>query len=219
MRDDRYVPAKKSATLSVQARTGARRREATQAEILDATRRLLQSGESFAGLSMERIAKEAGMSRATLYLHFSDKKDIIARLGDGIVEQRFSLGAELLADPSIGREVVVGIVTQMVDRWIDDARLLDAIIQLAEEDEQMREAWTRAIHEVGAMGADLMRRRWGDGPSSAPDPETIGQVLAWMFERSAHQLTRDPSRRDQVIAAVAEVVWRVFDYVPHSPES
>lgn len=213
MRHDRRV-TDSPASLSVQARTGARRREATQAEILEATRRLLLAGESFRALSMDRIAKEAGMSRATLYLHFSDKRDIIGRLAVELLEQRFTLGAELLADPDIGRELFDEVVTQLVDRWIGDAPLLDAIIQLAEEDEQMRETWMRAIHELGDMGGELMRRRWAGGPSSYPDPETLGRVLAWMFERSTHQLTRDPERRDDVIAAVSEILWRVFDYRP-----
>jgi len=206
--------SKQSSTQSVQARTGARRRVATQAEILDATRRLLLSGESYAALSMDRIAKEAGMSRATLYLHYSDKKDILARLAKELLEQRFTLGAELLADPNIGREVFDSVVTQLVDRWMADAPLLDAIILLAEQDHDIRETWMTALHELGDMGADLMRRRWADGPSSHPDPETLGRVLAWMFERSTHQLTRDPGRRDAVIAAVSEVLWRVFDYRP-----
>jgi len=199
---------------SVQARTGARRREATQAVILDASRRLLLGGESFGMLSMDRIAKEARVSRATLYLHFSDKKDIMARLGDEIVEQRFVLGAELLANPEIGREVVARIVADMVRRWVDDAPLLNAIIELAEQDEQMRETWARSIHEVGAMGAELMRQRWGDGPSAHPDPDMLGQVLAWMFERATHQLATDPAAASRVAEAVTEIVWRVFDYRP-----
>lgn len=204
------------APLSVQARTGARRRQTTQAEILDATRRLLLAGESWTSLSMERIAKEAGASRATLYLHFEDKKDILGRLATELLEQRFTLGADLLANPDIGRDVFDQVVTQLVDRWIEDARLLDAIILLSEEDEDLRSTWTGAIHELGDMGGDLMRRRWADGPSSYADPETLGRVLAWMFERSTHQLARDPQGRDAVISAISEVLWRVFDYRPHT---
>jgi len=198
--------------LSVQARSGARRRQATQAEIVDATRRLILAGESLTAVSMDRIAKEADVSRATVYLHFQDKTDIMARLAEEIVEQRFALGAEALADPHIGRAVLDRIIADMVDRWVTDAPLLDAIIEFAEQDEKMREIWVAAIHEVGALGAQLMRERWGDGPSAHQDPGTIGQVLAWMFERSTHQLTREPERRAEVTEAIAEVVWRVFEY-------
>jgi len=199
---------------TAQARSGARRREATQAKAVEATRGLLLAGEPYATLSMADIARAAGLSRATLYLHFSDKHDIIARIAHDIVEQRFALGAEALANPVIDRETVGAIVTDMTGRWMRDAPLLSAIMTLAEQDEEVRRTWVAAIHEVGAMGADLMRRHWGDGPSAAADPDTIGQVLAWMFERSAHQLARDPARAAEVADAVAEVVWRVFEYRP-----
>lgn len=202
----------KSDDLSVQARSGARRRQATQADIVDATRRLILAGESIGAVSMDRIAKEAEVSRATVYLHFQDKTDIMARLAEEIVEQRFALGAEALGDPHIGREVLDRIIVDMVDRWVTDAPLLDAIIEFAEQDEKMREIWVAAIHEVGALGAQLMRERWGDGPSAHRDPGTIGQVLAWMFERATHQLTGEPERRAEVTEAIAEVVWRVFEY-------
>jgi len=212
MREDDAMAS--SSDLTVQARSGARRREATQARVVEATRRLLMAGEAYAGLSMERIAKEAGVSRATLYLHFGDKRDVLARIAEEIVEQRFALGAEVLADPQIERETLRTIVADMTHRWMSDAPLHSAIITLAEQDPDVRQLWVDAIHEVGAMGADLMRRHWGDGPSSAPDPDTIGQVLAWMFERSAHQLARSPQDEARVADAVSEVVWRVFEYRP-----
>jgi TetR/AcrR family transcriptional regulator, ethionamide resistance regulator len=206
------VAEKTDATTTVQAQTGARRRAATRHSIVAATRRLLLEGETYGALSMERIAREAGVSRATLYLHFKDKKDVIAQLADEIVEQRFALGAESLADPHIGRDVLDGIIADMVDRWVTDGPILDAIVELAEQDDEMRAVWVKAIHEVGAMGAQLMRERWADRPGELPDTEMIGQVLAWMFERSTHQLARDPAGRDRLTAAVAEVVWRVFDH-------
>lgn len=199
---------------SVQARSGARRREATQAAIIAGLRELLLGGEPYSTVSIDQVAKAAGVSRATFYLHFADKKQVMFHLAYEIVEQRFAIGAEPLADPHIGRDALSAVVTEMVDRWMADARLLDAVVQLAEEDPAMREVWVDAIHEVGAMGAKLMRARWGDSPTAFGDPETLGQVLAWMFERSAHQLTRDPTRRDEVIRAVTEVVWRVFEHHP-----
>jgi AcrR family transcriptional regulator len=206
------TPRKKE--LSVQAQSGARRREATQAAIVSGMRQLLLEGEPYSALSTDQIVKAAGVSRATFYLHFTDKKQVMFRLAEEIVEQRFAIGAEPLADPHIGRDALNLVVTEMVDRWMADARLLDAVVQLSEEDPAMREVWVDAVHEVGAMGAKLMRERWADGPSTYADPETLGQVLAWMFERSAHQLTRDPARRDEVIQAVTEVVWRVFEHHP-----
>jgi AcrR family transcriptional regulator len=199
---------------SAQALSGARRREATQRDILAAARKLLVDGEPFTTLSIDRIATTAGVSRATVYLHFADKQDILARLAEEIVEQRFAIGAELVADPELDRAALDRIVADMVARWARDAPLLSAIIELAEYDPGMRATWVGAVDTVAAMGAELMRARWQDSPATAPDVETVGQVLAWMFERSAHQLARQPARHAAVSAAMAEVVWRVLDYRP-----
>jgi AcrR family transcriptional regulator len=197
---------------SVQARSGARRREATAAAILAATRRLLLAGQAYSALSTDQIVKEAGVSRATFYLHFSDKKQVVSRLAYEFVEQRFA--AEPLADPHIGREALDAFITDLVDQWMADGPILNAIIELAQQDPAMRETWADAIDQMGAVGAKIMRARWTDGPSPDADPEIIGRTLGWMFERSAQQLTYQPGQRDAVIRAVTEIVWRVFDYRP-----
>jgi len=197
--------------LSVQARSGARRREATQGAIVAGMRQLLAEGEPYSTLSIDQIVVAAGVSRATFYLHFTDKKQVMLRVAYEIVEQRFAIGAEALADPQVGREAVDAMVAEMVDRWMAEAHLLDAVLELAAQDPAMRTSWVDAVNEVGAMFAKLMRAHW-DASATFADPETLGQVLAWMFERSAHQLTRDPGQRDAVVHAVSEVMWRVFDY-------
>ncbi|MGQ0465012.1 MAG: TetR/AcrR family transcriptional regulator [Sporichthyaceae bacterium] len=202
----------KQAVESVQARSGARRREATAAAIVGGLRRLLSDGEAYSTMSIDQIVTAAGVSRATFYKHFTDKNQVMFRLAYEIVEQRFSIGAEQLADPQITRDAVEAMVTAMVDRWMSEARLLEAVLELAALDPTMRATWVDAVHEVAAMFAKLMCAHWADGPSAYADPETLGEVLAWMFERSAHQLTRDPTRRDAVIGAISEVMWRVFEY-------
>lgn len=198
--------------ISVQARTGARRREATRTQIVSATEALLLTGADYEALSMSEIAAAAGVSRATLYLHFTDKRDIIAEMAEKIVAQRFDIGAELVADPSMNRDEMRAIVRDMIRRWIREAPLLKAIVRLAEQDPATNQAWVRAIHRVGDMGADLMRQRWESQAGGYKDPTTIGRALAWMFERTAGQLATDSDQQEQVIDAVAEIVWRVISY-------
>jgi len=199
---------------TAQARSGARRRKATREQIVQAMERLIVAGTDYDALTMADIAKEASVSRATLYLHFADKRDIIAELASRIVAQRFDIGAEIVADPRMDRTEMRAVVSNMMRRWLEDAALLRAIVRLAEQDPAAHEIWVAAVHEVGDMGAALMRQRWGNGPGDFADARTLGRVLAWMFERSARQLAVDPQAQEQTIDAVAEVVWRVIDYRP-----
>ena len=197
---------------SVQARSGAVRRRATRATIVAAAEQLLIEGLDFDTMSMAEIGRAASVSRATLYLHFKDKRDIIAELAERIVAQRFEIGADLVSDPTMSRQQMRVIVADMARRWAEDAPLLHAIVRLAEQDPAMREVWVHAIDEVGDMGAALMRTRWELEGRPVGDVETLGRVLSWMFERCARQMIEDPESEVRVVDAVTEVVWRVIDY-------
>src|ERR1700710_2177587 len=56
------------------------RREQMERRLLEATERLMRDGASFTELSVDRLATEAGMSRANFYVYFEDKGDLLRRL-------------------------------------------------------------------------------------------------------------------------------------------
>jgi AcrR family transcriptional regulator len=197
---------------SVQAVSGRRRREATVADIVDATRRLIAAGTSVANLSVERIVAEAGVARATFYLHFRDKHALIARLAADEVAWREQIGAEVLADPHLERPTLDAIMRDITARWAADKPTLSAIIELAEYDPAVREIWRSAIEQVAEKAAAQFRIRWDRSPDRPPDPDTIAEIFTWMFERCCHQLVSDGASVERVASGMAEVIWRVLDY-------
>lgn len=56
------------------------RREQMERRLLEATERLMRDGASFTELSVDRLATEAGISRASFYIYFEDKGDLLRRL-------------------------------------------------------------------------------------------------------------------------------------------
>jgi AcrR family transcriptional regulator len=197
---------------TIQATSGRRRRQATVADILDATRRLLGAGTPVANLSVERIVTEAGLARATFYLHFKDKHELITRLADDEVAWREEIGAEILADPNLQREALDQIMREIVDRWVTDQAVLSAIIELAEYDPAVRDTWRAAMHKVAVKAGTQFQARWANSPNRPPDPDTVAEIFTWMFERSCHQLLTDPNRAEDVAAGMGEIIWRVLDY-------
>jgi AcrR family transcriptional regulator len=199
---------------TIQAQSGRRRRQATVADILDATRRLLAAGTPVANLSVERIVAEAGIARATFYLHFTDKHALIARLAEDEVAWREQVGAEILADPHLERAALDAIMIDIVSRWSADRPVLAAIIELAEYDPNAREIWRSAILRVADKAATQFRARWATSTAGPPDPDTIAEIFTWMFERCCHQMLTDPTRIEPVANSMAEIIWRVLDYTP-----
>ncbi|WP_329388512.1 TetR/AcrR family transcriptional regulator [Streptomyces sp. NBC_01716] len=57
-------------------RRGRPRSEAAERAIIEAVVRLLEEGEPLAGLSIERIARTAGVGKATIYRRWRDKEEL-----------------------------------------------------------------------------------------------------------------------------------------------
>ncbi len=68
---------------------------------MSAFERMLDSGEAFSEISVQRILEEAGVSRATFYAHFQSKSDILVRLSDDLRESLLALARQW--DPAGGR--------------------------------------------------------------------------------------------------------------------
>ena len=62
------------------------RREQIERQLLDATERLMADGASFTELSVDRLATEAGISRASFYIYFEDKGDLLRRLAGQVFD-------------------------------------------------------------------------------------------------------------------------------------
>lgn len=196
---------------TVQAHAGRERRAATRREILAALRRLLEQGAPVAGLSVERIVSEAGVSRATFYVHFTGKAELITALSDEDMEPWLAEALPVLADPTADREAFHRVVRGLVANWRAHAAVSAALVELAEYDEAVREAWNGVVERLAHQLAAHLRRRWA-GRDEA-DPELIAQLLSWMVERVCHQMVGrgDRATDDEVAAGLAETIWRVIE--------
>jgi TetR/AcrR family transcriptional regulator, ethionamide resistance regulator len=201
--------------LTIQARSGKRRRETTVADVLDATRRLLQAGIPVSNLSVDQIVAEAGIARATFYLHFSDKHALIARLAEDEIAWRNEIGAEELASSDLSWEALEAMLNDIVSRWVADRAVLSAIIALAEQDAKVRLIWRASMREVAEKAAIQFRARWKVDDASRPsDTDTIAEIFTWMFERCCHQMAEDPTRAETLARSMSEIIWRVLNYKP-----
>ena len=164
--------------------------------MLAATRALLEAGEPVAGLSVERIAADAGVSRATFYLHFSDKYELISRLAEDLFSWKDEAWVADLADPALKLETLERIMGDIVTRWVENQAALAAIVELAEYEPRMRDAWRAAMEEVARRAGEQFEVHWKDSTARPSDPQMVAEVFTWMFERSCHQIARDPQRQE-----------------------
>lgn len=186
------------------------RRAETEQRILDGTVELLDAGASLAGLSVNRIATASGVSRATFYLHFADKRQLVQRLGETELFAFQRVTESFLADPLAGRDELGETFTELVALWRSHAGVLSSLIEMAEYDSESRETWQAVVQAVAASIAPALRVRRPE--LDEPMVLTLSEILAWTGERALHQMVgRDATDAQARRAAdgLTEAVWRI----------
>lgn len=186
------------------------RRAETEQRILDGTIELLDAGASLAGLSVNRIVEASGVSRATFYLHFADKRQLVQRLGETELITFQRVTESFLADSGAGRDELAETVSELVDLWRSHAGVLSSLIEMAEYDADSRETWRAIVQAVAASIAPAIRERRHE--LNEPMVLTLSEILAWTGERALHQMVgRDATdaQARRVAEGLTEAVWRI----------
>jgi AcrR family transcriptional regulator len=195
----------------------AARREAIRDRLLEVVQRLLDEGESFTEISVERMVQAAGMSRSTFYVYFEDKGDLLRAWFGGIEAE--------IADAVVGwweidadstREDLREALANVVEVYLPHAPLMAATYDAAAYDPSIREL------VVAMMGANIasLRKHIRKGQAAGfidpglPAAETA-QWLTWMAERAFHVFLRGltPAQLRTQLDAYTAIVWNTL-YAP-----
>lgn len=170
--------------------------EARRAQLLDVLADLVIA-EGFGAVSIDRVARDAGIARTVVYSHFGDLPGLLEALADRAEQRALTQVRELVPEPPI-------------DAHPDDV-LVDAIaavLTLVREDPR---TWSVVLHPVeGAPAAQRQRLAagrdavvallvpvigWGlerrGGPEDL-DPELFARALVTLCEEAARLTLRDP---------------------------
>ncbi|MET0474675.1 MAG: TetR/AcrR family transcriptional regulator [Mycobacterium sp.] len=187
------------------------RREQIERLLLDATERLMADGASFTELSVDRLATEAGISRASFYIYFEDKGDLLRRLA-GQVFDDLAGAAERWWGVSRRRDSsdVLAAMSGLVASYRHHQPLLVALNEMAAYDPLVGATYRDILTTIASRLAVVIEEGQDDGfirPELSA--ETAASMLTWMTERTCQQnLPGRPSSHDAELAAtLTQIVW------------
>jgi AcrR family transcriptional regulator len=187
------------------------RREQIERQLLDATERLMAAGASFTELSVDRLATEAGISRASFYIYFEDKGHLLRSL-TGQVFADLANAAERWWSVAQRRDPtdVLAAMTGIVASYRRHQPLLVALNEMAGYDPQVGATYREVLTAIAARLTEVIEDGQAGGAIRRDVSSAItASTLTWMVERACQQnLPGSPPSYDAELAATfTQIVW------------
>lgn len=187
------------------------RRGEIERRLLDATERLMGDGASFTELSVDRLATEAGMSRASFYIYFEDKGHLLRRLADQVFGDLAASaerwwGVAGRRDPDDVRAAMAAIIAS----YRRHQPLLIALSEMAGYDPLVAATYRELLTGISGRVAQVIEAGQADGSIRRALPVTAtASALTWMVERACQQNLpgRDTDYDSELATALTEIVW------------
>jgi TetR/AcrR family transcriptional regulator, ethionamide resistance regulator len=187
------------------------RREQLERRLLDATERLMRDGASFTELSVDRLATEAGISRASFYIYFKDKGHLLRRLAGQVFGELATSAERWWAvawqhNPDDLRAALAGVV----EIYRRHQAVLAALNEMAAYDPATAQTYRDLLTAVTQRLVRVIEDGQADGSIRRELPPTItASALTWMVERVCQQNlpAEPPGYGAELVATLAEIIW------------
>lgn len=193
-----------------QADHHAARAAATRAQVLAALQRLLDSGETFSEISVQRIIEEAGVSRATFYAHFRGKPDVLVRLTDALRERLLTLARQW--EPGEGPEGAdrfVRFFEEVITIHRAHQGVLTAVREAASYDPAVSDFYTADLEgfDETVLRTLLAQQASGSTPADV-DAVAASRIIVWGGAQAiAHHISVDDGNGDAAFARELGLIW------------
>jgi AcrR family transcriptional regulator len=192
----------------VKGRDGRRRRrEQAREQVLRSALRLADESP-FHDVTVEEIARAAGISRSAFYTHFSDKHDLLlAALREVAAELRRESEGWWDGDGPPAERVREAI-TGVVSIYAENARLMGVATEVSTYDDEVRAFWVSVLDRFIVETADHIRseQRAGLIPDML-EPRPTAEGLVWMVERCCYVYLAEGDRAPEKLVADLAPVW------------
>ena len=166
-------------TRRTRARNGGPK-ETVEERLLAAMDRLLADGRRFSSLTVEQLATEAGMSRATFYLHFRDKAELVSRLMSIVTDDIIrNAGAWLEFAEKPQRADVERAIRGAVSAFRRHRTIISALNDTASSDPEVEALYTGMLETICLRCRHSLAVAKRDGLARPEADDDVADALSW----------------------------------------
>jgi AcrR family transcriptional regulator len=177
--------------------------DVTRARIVKAARRLLTGGTDLPAFSLDAVAREAGVTRLTVYNRFESKRGLVEAVFDDIAERGglFELRS-VLADTD-AMSSLRGIVAVFCRFWASHDRALAKLAGMTKLDRDIAVSLKqRTERRRGVLTVSVKR---------LPGVREADDLVDILFALTSFETFEALSVRQRSAAAVEALIWRLVE--------
>ena len=189
-----------------------RRREEARTRVLRSALELAEHGP-FRDLTVDEIARSAGLSRSAFYTHFRDKHDLLMAAFEEVAEELYRMAERWWHGEGPPAELVREAIEGVVSVYAEQASVLRLATEVSTYDEEMRELWMGVSQRfIDATAKHIRSEQQAGLISTTLEARTTAEALHWMTERSCYiYLGRGERTPKKVVDGLAPV-WTAALY-------
>ncbi len=193
-----------------QRAAGPRKGEVRESQILDALERLLAT-KPFVELTMDDIAKQAGLSRSALYFYFGSKEAALGALHQRTYEAMARTTDPLTETGDASERGMRDAIEQVCFNWRTHSHALRTFHETAMVSTEFGGPWRERLQRHVTVLTGLIEQARSAGWAAPPPPtaEAIASAWFWMLESQFYELfRREHSRADEVeLVDALTILW------------
>ena len=193
-----------------------RRREDVRSDVIAAMTRLVETAP-YRDLTVDEIARSAGLSRSAFYFYFRDKQDLLMAAAAELTDELYGEADRWWhgeGDPAtLVREALTGVTSV----YARHARLLGVAVEVSTYDDEVRVFWRALIERFIDATSDHLARERAAARLPDVEPRAAAESLVWMAERICWVYLRDGERTVEEVVEQLCATWMAALYPPAAP--
>jgi len=183
----------------------------TADHVVNTLEQLLVEGESFTSLSIDQLAKKAGIARATFYLHFRNKGELVGLLMQRVgKEMRLAARESMAGLQQFGRADFLQFMKNAIDVQYRHRAAIRAVVETSFYDPAVAQIYQTFMDQMIADTRHFIVRLQAAGQAHPEAGPELAEVLTWAAERCCNQMLKNndsEANRHQLAAMLTHVVW------------
>jgi AcrR family transcriptional regulator len=179
-----------------------------EAAVRDAMLRLLEEGIPFKDLTVDELARAAGLSRTAFYFYFPGKSQVLMAAAAEAAEESYAEADRWWHGEGRPEQLVRVALEGIVGVYVRHAAVFRTAVEVTSYDPEFHAFYKALLDRFVTATAAHLRREREAGRLRELDTDSVARALVWMVERCNTVLISDEGRDPDQIVEALTTVWQ-----------